>query len=228
MTRRFKGRIQNTTDQYRSVVDFPKSFRQCVSCRCVPRSLHPASPWARGSIRVAMESCTVVPVSSVAVTVGAWGTGVQPLPLCYVGEVPFPHPLFFFRLGFGLFFWGGAVSVLLVPCLLPDLTWCRMAAPAGEAKVIVLRTVGGEIGAAASLAPKVGPLGLVRGSWGWGNRAQGGNGPPMCGCGGLPPACCPLPAWSLSPRLAPRFFVPVFFLLPLFIFPLVPRWVVAA
>jgi hypothetical protein len=38
----------------------------------------------------------------------------------------------------------------------------RMAAPAGEAKVIVLRTVGGEIGAAASLAPKVGPLGLVR------------------------------------------------------------------
>lgn len=33
------------------------------------------------------------------------------------------------------------------------------AAP-GEVKVIFLRTVGGEIGAASSLAPKVGPLGL--------------------------------------------------------------------
>lgn len=31
----------------------------------------------------------------------------------------------------------------------------------GEVKVITMRTVGGEIGAASSLAPKVGPLGLV-------------------------------------------------------------------
>jgi large subunit ribosomal protein L12e len=30
----------------------------------------------------------------------------------------------------------------------------------GEARVVILKTVGGEIGAAASLAPKVGPLGL--------------------------------------------------------------------
>jgi large subunit ribosomal protein L12e len=30
----------------------------------------------------------------------------------------------------------------------------------GEARIVILKTVGGEIGAAASLAPKVGPLGL--------------------------------------------------------------------
>jgi len=30
----------------------------------------------------------------------------------------------------------------------------------GEARTVILKTVGGEIGAAASLAPKVGPLGL--------------------------------------------------------------------
>lgn len=35
------------------------------------------------------------------------------------------------------------------------------APAAGEVKVIVMRTVGGEIGAASTLAPKVGPLGLV-------------------------------------------------------------------
>jgi len=33
-------------------------------------------------------------------------------------------------------------------------------APAGEAKIVILKTVGGEIGAASALAPKVGPLGL--------------------------------------------------------------------
>lgn len=37
----------------------------------------------------------------------------------------------------------------------------KPAAVPGEVKTIILRTVGGEIGAASSLAPKVGPLGLV-------------------------------------------------------------------
>jgi len=36
----------------------------------------------------------------------------------------------------------------------------KAPAPPGEVKTIILRTVGGEIGAASSLAPKVGPLGL--------------------------------------------------------------------
>ena len=36
----------------------------------------------------------------------------------------------------------------------------KAAAPPGEIKTIILRTVGGEIGAASALAPKVGPLGL--------------------------------------------------------------------
>ena len=31
----------------------------------------------------------------------------------------------------------------------------------GEAKIIMMRAVGGEAGAASSLAPKVGPLGLA-------------------------------------------------------------------
>ncbi len=35
-------------------------------------------------------------------------------------------------------------------------------APPGEVKTVILRCVGGEIGAASSLAPKVGPMGLVR------------------------------------------------------------------
>jgi hypothetical protein len=33
---------------------------------------------------------------------------------------------------------------------------------AGEEKIVVLKAVGGEIGSASSLAPKLGPLGLVR------------------------------------------------------------------
>ena len=33
--------------------------------------------------------------------------------------------------------------------------------PSGEEKVVVLKCVGGEIGSAAALAPKLGPLGLV-------------------------------------------------------------------
>jgi hypothetical protein len=32
---------------------------------------------------------------------------------------------------------------------------------AGEEKIVVLKAVGGEIGSASSLAPKLGPLGLV-------------------------------------------------------------------
>jgi len=36
----------------------------------------------------------------------------------------------------------------------------KPGAPPGEVKIVCLRTVGGEIGAASSLAPKVGPLGL--------------------------------------------------------------------
>ena len=44
----------------------------------------------------------------------------------------------------------------------------RACVPCGRVPPVVLRTVGGEIGAAASLAPKVGPLGLV--------RAVGGSG----------------------------------------------------
>lgn len=36
----------------------------------------------------------------------------------------------------------------------------KAAAPAGDVKIVQLRAVGGEIGAAATLAPKVGPLGL--------------------------------------------------------------------
>lgn len=33
--------------------------------------------------------------------------------------------------------------------------------PAGEEKIVILKAVGGEIGSASSLAPKLGPLGLV-------------------------------------------------------------------
>lgn len=33
--------------------------------------------------------------------------------------------------------------------------------PTGEEKIVVLKCVGGEIGSAAALAPKLGPLGLV-------------------------------------------------------------------
>lgn len=33
---------------------------------------------------------------------------------------------------------------------------------AGEEKIVVLKAVGGEVGSASSLAPKLGPLGLVR------------------------------------------------------------------
>ena len=33
--------------------------------------------------------------------------------------------------------------------------------PAGEEKVVILKAIGGEIGSASSLAPKLGPLGLV-------------------------------------------------------------------
>jgi large subunit ribosomal protein L12e len=33
--------------------------------------------------------------------------------------------------------------------------------PAGEEKIVVMKAVGGEIGSASSLAPKLGPLGLV-------------------------------------------------------------------
>ena len=33
--------------------------------------------------------------------------------------------------------------------------------PPGEEKVVVLKAIGGEIGSASSLAPKLGPLGLV-------------------------------------------------------------------
>ena len=33
--------------------------------------------------------------------------------------------------------------------------------PAGEEKVVLLKAVGGEIGSASALAPKLGPLGLV-------------------------------------------------------------------
>jgi large subunit ribosomal protein L12e len=36
----------------------------------------------------------------------------------------------------------------------------KPAAPAGDIKIVQLRAVGGEVGAAATLAPKVGPLGL--------------------------------------------------------------------
>eukprot|EP00636_Phaeomonas_parva_P015781 CAMPEP_0118878646 /NCGR_PEP_ID=MMETSP1163-20130328/18565_1 /TAXON_ID=124430 /ORGANISM="Phaeomonas parva, Strain CCMP2877" /LENGTH=164 /DNA_ID=CAMNT_0006814561 /DNA_START=46 /DNA_END=540 /DNA_ORIENTATION=+ len=32
--------------------------------------------------------------------------------------------------------------------------------PAGEEKIVVMRAIGGEVGSAASLAPKLGPLGL--------------------------------------------------------------------
>eukprot|EP00968_Pinguiococcus_pyrenoidosus_P003984 scaffold263_cov251-Pinguiococcus_pyrenoidosus.AAC.17 len=32
--------------------------------------------------------------------------------------------------------------------------------PAGEEKVVIMRAIGGEVGSAASLAPKLGPLGL--------------------------------------------------------------------
>jgi hypothetical protein len=89
------------------------------------------------------------------------------------GEVS--PPFFFLPSGFwGFFFSVGDVLPSQLPPL-PCTILRRMAAPAGEAKVIVLRTVGGEIGAAASLAPKVGPLGLVRAAVVpcGGNRAQG-------------------------------------------------------
>jgi large subunit ribosomal protein L12e len=33
--------------------------------------------------------------------------------------------------------------------------------PPGEEKIVILKAVGGEIGSASSLAPKLGPLGLV-------------------------------------------------------------------
>jgi large subunit ribosomal protein L12e len=33
--------------------------------------------------------------------------------------------------------------------------------PPGEEKIVLLKAVGGEIGSAAALAPKLGPLGLV-------------------------------------------------------------------
>ena len=32
--------------------------------------------------------------------------------------------------------------------------------PSDEVKIVIMRTVGGEIGSASSLAPKIGPLGL--------------------------------------------------------------------
>lgn len=34
--------------------------------------------------------------------------------------------------------------------------------PAGEEKIVIMKAVGGEIGSASALAPKLGPLGLVR------------------------------------------------------------------
>lgn len=34
--------------------------------------------------------------------------------------------------------------------------------PSDEVKYVILRAVGGEIGAPSALAPKIGPLGLVR------------------------------------------------------------------
>eukprot|EP01040_Poterioochromonas_malhamensis_P026160 gene26160-32832_t len=32
--------------------------------------------------------------------------------------------------------------------------------PAGEEKIVIMKAVGGEIGSASALAPKLGPLGL--------------------------------------------------------------------
>lgn len=33
--------------------------------------------------------------------------------------------------------------------------------PAGEEKIVIMKAVGGEMGSASALAPKLGPLGLV-------------------------------------------------------------------
>ena len=34
--------------------------------------------------------------------------------------------------------------------------------PPGEEKIVIMKAVGGEMGSASALAPKLGPLGLVR------------------------------------------------------------------
>lgn len=49
-----------------------------------------------------------------------------------------------------------------LPCYLPVLIYLVRSQDPNEIKIIYLRATGGEVGASSALAPKIGPLGLVR------------------------------------------------------------------
>lgn len=49
-----------------------------------------------------------------------------------------------------------------MPCCLCLLIYLARSQDPNEIKIIYLRATGGEVGASSALAPKIGPLGLVR------------------------------------------------------------------